>query len=399
MKLSVLTAVYPTREEPARGSPIWATLAEFCGRVDFTVNCSLALPPEWIRRRVRPRSYLRYPTGVDVARNPALPAKTLEYLYLPGVTRVFNGRLLAQAFRKRVREERPDVILAYRIYPDGFAAVSAGRALGIPAVIGSRGSDLKLMPEGGLIRRDTVWALRNAAGVLCVSEDLARIARRWAPEHRVHYVRNGVDERVFFPVERDVERKRLGIALDRKLVVFTGNLIPVKGIPILLRALSLLRNGGLTLHAALIGEGGMRQELEGLAAELGVAGQVAFLGAKSAPEIAQWLNAADVFCLPSQSEGMPNVLLEALSCGRNVVATDVGGAGEIVGESSGILTPSGDADALAAGLRRSLDVPWDRSDIAESSRFSWAQVAEKTLAICAGANLSGRAITATGNIG
>lgn len=382
MKISVLTAVYPTCEEPARGTPIWATLKEFLGRVDFTVNCSLAQAPRWFSRYLRPRSYLRFPGLVDTARNPDLRAKSLEYLYLPGLTRPLNGRLLARALEKRLREERPDVILAYRIYPDGYAAVAAGRSLGIPAVIGSRGSDLKMLPPNGLARQDTIWAVRNAAAVLCVSRDLARIAGELGGGDRVHYVRNGVDPVVFAPAERDCERRRLQLPLDRKLVVFTGNLNPVKGIPTLIRGLAALQRRGETWHAALIGEGGLEQELKALAAELGVAEQVAFLGAKTGPEIAQWLNASDVFCLPSQSEGMPNVVLEALSCGRNVVGTDVGGIGELLNERNGILIQPGDAEALANALHRSLEVPWDRQWIAESSRYSWTQVAEETLAIC-----------------
>lgn len=382
MKLSVLTAVYPTREEPARGSPIWATLKEFLGRVEFMVSCSRAHSPLWVPRIVSPRSYLHYSSGVDGTRNPAIPARTLDYPYLPGVSRNFNGRLLARVFEKRVCQERPDVILAYRIYPDGVAAVKTGLALGVPAVIGARGSDLKLIPPSGLIRRDTIWALRHAAAVLCVSEDLAGIARQWSPADRVHFVRNGVDAAVFSPGDCSVVRARLGIPADRNLVVFTGNLIPVKGIPTLLRALAALRRHGHLWHAALIGDGGQRSELAALAVELGVAPQVDFLGPKDAPEIAQWLNACNVFCLPSESEGMPNVVLEALSCGRNVVATDVGGVGEIVCDRSGILVPRGDAEALAGALQRSLEIPWNRQAIADSCRYSWAEVAEKTLAIC-----------------
>lgn len=385
MKISVLTAVYPTREEPARGSPIWATLNEFQGRVDFTVNCSLAHTPRWIRRWIRPRSYLRFPGAVDPLRNPSLRARSLEYVYLPGITRRFNGRLLARAYQQRAREERPDVLLAYRIYPDGFAAVKAAESLGIPAVIGSRGSDLKLLPPAGMVRSDTIWAVEHAAAVLCVSQDLAAIARSIGGGDRVYYVRNGVDQTIFARSDRDFERGRLKVPQDRKLVVFTGNLEPVKGIATLIRALGALKSAGEPWHAALIGEGGLKRELELLAAEAGVGEQVAFLGARSAVEIAQWLNACDVFCLPSLSEGMPNVVLEALSCGRNVVATKVGGIPEIVDDSKGLLVDPGDSAALADSLRRSLQIPWDRAAIAASSRHSWAQVAAETLAICSAA--------------
>src|SRR5664279_4165683 len=115
MKISVLTAAYPTPEEPNRGSPIWATLDKFQGKVDFDVNCSVPRGPGWVRRIIPPRSYLRYPEKVDTTVNPGLPAYSLEYFSIPGITRRLNGRLLAHALERHIRRRRPDVILAYRI--------------------------------------------------------------------------------------------------------------------------------------------------------------------------------------------------------------------------------------------------------------------------------------------
>jgi teichuronic acid biosynthesis glycosyltransferase TuaC len=381
MRVSVVTTAYPTPEEPNRGAPIWATLEKFQGKVDFEVNCSLARSPQWVRNVLRPRSYLVYPGSVDTEASPGMPACILDYFAVPGITRWFNGRLLARALERRVLERRPDVILAYRIYPDGYAAVAVGKWLGIPAVISSRGSDLKKLPPKGLVHHDTVEALRGAAAVLCVSQDLLSIARSLGAKN-IHLIRNGVDRSIFYPVEQAEARSVLGIPTAERLITFVGNLVPVKNVPLLLNAIRILKDAGEVWHAALIGKGHDEAQLRALTEQLGIAAQVSFLGRLPAREIATWLNACDLFCLPSESEGLPNVVIEALACGRNVVGTRAGGIPELLSEESGIVVPRGDAKALAAAISESGKKQWDRAAIERSYPSSWEDIAAQTIAIC-----------------
>jgi glycosyltransferase involved in cell wall biosynthesis len=381
MKISVLTTAYPTPEEPNRGAPIWAILDRFRGKVEFQVNCSLARSPNWVRRLIQPRSYLRYPGQVDMTRCPELPAALLEYFSVPGVTRWFNGRLLARVLERHVARWRPDVILAYRIYPDGYAAVAVGKRLGIPAVISSRGSDLRKIPARGLARRDTVYAVRHADAVLCVSEDLMRIAQSLGSSN-VHLVRNGVNRAVFHPMDQAEARRQLAVPQEQRLIVFVGNLIPIKDVPTLLQAVRILKAAGEIWHMALIGEGRQEPELRHMTEQLGIATQVSFLGSRSALQVAIWLNACDVFCLPSESEGLPNVVIEALACGRNVVGTNVGGIPELLTEKTGIVIPRAAPAAMAEALSQSGKRQWDREFIARSYPWSWDDVAAQTLHIC-----------------
>jgi glycosyltransferase involved in cell wall biosynthesis len=381
MRLMVVTAVYPTPEDRTKGRPIWATVEHFRGKVEFTVECSLADSPGWVRRLVKPRSYLRYFGEVDTSFNPAVPARPLPYFSIPRLTRLWNGDFLARAIERRARNDRPDLILAYRIYPDGYAAVKAGQRLGIPVVIGSRGSDLKLIPAQGRIRANTIHAVRNAGAVLCVSEDLGRIARNLGGR-AVHVIRNGVDRSVFRPMEQGEARRRVGFAEPGRLIVFTGNLVPVKGVPVLLEAVAQLKREGEPCTIALIGEGVDRSALEALAGWLGIGKETRFLGAHPASTVALWLNAADVFCLSSESEGMPNVVIEALACGRNVVATAVGGVQELIDGHNGIVVSPRNPEALAEGLRQSWKREWDREAVARSFDWSWQQAAARTLEIC-----------------
>jgi glycosyltransferase involved in cell wall biosynthesis len=110
--------------------------------------------------------------------------------------------------------------------------------------------------------------------------------------------------------------------------------------------------------------------------------QVTLAGAQPPAEVARWMAASDLVTLPSYSEGHPNVLVEALACGRPVVATPVGGIPEVVDAESGILVPARDAQALAVGLAQALDRRWDEAALARKFSRDWRQVAEDTLQAC-----------------
>jgi teichuronic acid biosynthesis glycosyltransferase TuaC len=89
-----------------------------------------------------------------------------------------------------------------------------------------------------------------------------------------------------------------------------------------------------------------------------------------------------VFCLPSLSEGSPNVMMEALRCGRPVVASNVGGIPELLTPMSGILTPPSNATALADALRQAFTRHWDEAAIARISRRTWSDMAGETYDVC-----------------
>jgi glycosyltransferase involved in cell wall biosynthesis len=92
--------------------------------------------------------------------------------------------------------------------------------------------------------------------------------------------------------------------------------------------------------------------------------------------------AANLITLPSYAEGCPNSVIEALCCGRPVVATPVGNIPELISADSGVLVPVGDAKALASGMARAFDSAWDENRIANRFSRSWQQVALEVLAVC-----------------
>ena len=105
-------------------------------------------------------------------------------------------------------------------------------------------------------------------------------------------------------------------------------------------------------------------------------------GDQDRDEVAEWMRAADLLCLPSYSEGCPNVVIEAIACGCPVVATDVGGTSEIVGQESSILVRPRDSEVVAEGLRNGLARIWDRPRISAVYNRTWDRVAQETYAVC-----------------
>lgn len=376
MRILVVTSQFPIAGEPNRGRPILQTVRALSRRAEVRVLSPVARYPRW----ARPRSYL-FRAADPAHAVPGCDVRYLEYPALPALSRPFNGRLCARTLHAPLREFAPDVVLSYWLYPDAYGAMRAAQRAGVPLVVGARGSDLRV--RDAISRRLTRPVLHAAQRILVVSEDLGRVAVRdyGADPARIRAIPNGCDAAIFHPQPREAARAALGLDAGAELVVYVGRLVPEKGLRELLDAVATLAPQRPRLQLALIGDGPMRAELEGcLAADPSL--RVALPGALGPQEVARWMAASDLVTLPSYSEGHPNVLVEALACGRPVVATPVGGIPEVVDTDCGVLVPARDPAALAAGLADVLDRGWDASALARRFSRDWDAVAEDTLAAC-----------------
>jgi glycosyltransferase involved in cell wall biosynthesis len=215
--------------------------------------------------------------------------------------------------------------------------------------------------------------------VITRSEDLAtRLGAVGIPAERLRPVHNGIDQERFRRIEgrREAVRERLQIPAETPVVLFVGNLLPIKNPVLLLQAHAALRDDALLL---LVGGGPMDAELRKLAEELGTARRVRFIGRCKPDEVADLMRAADVLCLPSWNEGVPNVILEAFGCGLPVVASQVGGIAEVHPEKPpfGLLVKVGEREALRAALETVLSGEKDPETIsAHASQFTWERTAD-----------------------
>jgi glycosyltransferase involved in cell wall biosynthesis len=157
-----------------------------------------------------------------------------------------------------------------------------------------------------------------------------------------------------------------------------------KGLDVLLRAVALLREDGATVRLVLAGDGPLRSELERLAAALGLHRQVQFIGHQPRPAVARLLNQCTLFVLPSRSESLGIAVVEALACGKPVVATAVDGIPDIIEDgTNGILVEPEDARALAVAIRRLLGDAALRERLGRAGRlrvkdaFQWQRMGER----------------------
>ena len=166
-----------------------------------------------------------------------------------------------------------------------------------------------------------------------------------------------------------------------KAVVYIGRMDVKKGLRELVDAAASLQPQRPDLHVYLVGHGPDKPIIESAVEAHNAAGYIHALEPCSFDEVAIWMAAADLVTLPSYMEGCPNVVLEALACGRPVVATNVGGIPEIMNEECGRLVPPRDPTALANALAEVLDESWDAAAISAQRGRSWENVADELLEI------------------
>jgi glycosyltransferase involved in cell wall biosynthesis len=222
--------------------------------------------------------------------------------------------------------------------------------------------------------------LNRAAAVVGQSQELQRLLREAGvkPE-KLHTIYNGVEQDVFVPGDRAAARAELGLPAAEQILLYVGNLLPVKNPLLLVQAHAelLKRNPGPPCRLVMIGTGPLRGAIERESARLGTRGLVLLAGSQPPASVTRYLQAASLVCISSRNEGLPNVLNEAFSCGRRVVATRVGGIPEVLtGDFLGRVGEPGNAAAMAEAIQAVLAEPEESEKIIRHVRqYSWENCA------------------------
>lgn len=367
MKIVFISNLFPDSAEPYRGLDNVTVLHHLRARGhDIRVLCPRpALKP----RRLQPR-------GMD----EALAPRFIHAPYVPKIGGLFNHRLMAAALRPALRRLRRewqwDIVLASWLFPDAWAAAHAAGPG--PLALIAQGSDAHVYLKSPPRRRAILDACARAGGIITRSGSLSvLLAEAGVAREKLHPVHNGVDTRVFHGGDQAEARAALGLPAEGRWLLFVGNLLPVKDPAFLLRAFQKIATAHPGARLALAGRGALRESLEKTAADLGISGRVRFLGPQDAAQIGAWMRAADLFCMTSRNEGLPNVILESQACGLPVVATDVGGIREVVDEPwKGSLVPLDDLDAWVAAALDHLSQPAGRARLSQLGMArAWPNVA------------------------
>ena len=230
-----------------------------------------------------------------------------------------KGQIVA-AIRRRIREFKPDVVHSHqRVLPFVYLA-----ALGSKAKIAHTiHTDPEVHTAGKMKAFDAWCARRSKVTPICLNRELAERADRLYGVSKCEFLYNGVDLKRYRTLSRaEIEAKRveIGAAADDFIVGHVGRFVAIKNQPLLVKALARLLERRPNARLVLIGEGPEMDATKALAAELGVAERVSFLGARTdVPELTQTF---DVFALPSSVEGLGIVLIEAQAAGLPCVVSE-----------------------------------------------------------------------------
>jgi glycosyltransferase involved in cell wall biosynthesis len=272
----------------------------------------------------------------------------IEYFRLDRAVSPACSRTLRAAFRRH----GIDVVHSHEFCMAVYGAWASWR-LGIPHIITMHGS--RVYADRLRRRLAMRFAAATSAHTVAVSEPLARhlSADLRVPPEQVLTIPNGVR---YVPPGAITLRDELGLVPEDRLLVSVGNLYPVKGHVHLVDALARLAERHPTLHLAICGRGELRNALLERAASHGLETRVHLLGLRS--DVPAVLAAADIFVLPSLSEGLPLALLEAMFAGCPIVATDVGEVRATLARgAAGVLVEPADPAALASALDHLLRHP------------------------------------------
>jgi glycosyltransferase involved in cell wall biosynthesis len=268
-----------------------------------------------------------------------------------------------------LRELACDVLLCHG-YKATILGRLAARRIGIPAIAVSRGwtgESRRVRFYEWLDRRN----LPHMDHVVCVSHGQAEKVRRWCrvPGSRLSVIHNSARLAAFESCDPTARNRLLAHFPEGtgQVVLAAGRLSPEKGFTVLLEAASAICSQNPTAGIAIFGEGCLRGELERRVSELGLAERVVLPGFRS--DLDALIGAADVVVLPSFTEGLPNVAMEAGAAGVPVVATAVGGTPEVIAAGvTGFLVPPASPGAIAARVNELLRDPRLRACMGSAAR-------------------------------
>ncbi len=370
LRILTLASLFPNAVRPNFGIFVerqTAGLAALKG-VDVTVINPIGIPPWPFNRSTQYASLTALPChenyhGLNVHR----PRFTL----IPKFGGPYNPAMIARSVLPLIRQlhaEKPfDLIDAEFFYPDGPAAMRIASALDIPFTIKARGADIHHWGHARGCAEQVLEAADKAAGLLAVSAalkaDMVALGMD-ADKTMVHYT--GLDASRFTPRDRASEKAKLGVT--GPLILCVGALIPRKNQALLIEALAQLP--GATLMLA--GQGESEATYHTLAAQYKVTDRVRFMGSVPHDDLPALFAAADVMALVSESEGLANAWVEALACGTPVIASNVGGAPELIRSPDAGRIVEREVGAIAAAIRELLDSPIPPEKVAaQVASFSW----------------------------
>lgn len=272
----------------------------------------------------------------------------------------------------KINKIKPEIIQAQNITM-GFIAFFAKKIFNIPYIVWGRGSDVHLQWKFKKFISRIV--LDNADAIIALSQNM-RNEMQTISEKDIIILPNGVDTKSF-------SISKNGKKTDRIRILYIGSLLPVKGVEYLIQAMKQLCQLHPDIRLTIIGDGSCRNSLEEMGRKFGLEHNINFIGKIPHQDVPNWLAKNDIFVLPSISEGMPNVLLEAMAAGLPIVASNVGGIPEIISNSkNGYLVEPKNSQQIVDRIQFliSNSNKWNtisEQNKADAEKYDWEEIIKK----------------------
>ncbi len=293
-----------------------------------------------------------YDTNVVTYYDEGLPQKSIEFGFkifrVSSVRiRLFEPIIFWLKIASKIRRIDPTFILIQSISL-GIPGYLAKKLFRYPYIVWARGTDVN-SPDW-LTRICTKMILKNADSVIALTENMKRKMENNCSRN-IHVIPNGIDFEKFQGLSKELIRKKFSFASNDLILIYVGRFRKEKGHIYLIESMRHIKQEINEVRLILCGDGPEEEEMRNLVKKFGLEGTVQFFGKVTNERIPEFLAAADIFILPSLTEGFPNVLLEAMASGLPIITTDVDGVSEIIQEgNNGYIIPPRSPEKIAEAV-------------------------------------------------
>ena len=274
-----------------------------------------------------------------------------------------------------------DIIHCHFTWSAGYVGMKLKEKFNKPLIITGHGYDVYDLPFRDKEWKDKITQVLNSADTITtVSKSNLEKLHELKIKTPIKVIPNGYNSDLFYPRDQKKCRQKLNVPLDKKVLLSVGNLVKIKGHKYLIQAMPKILEEFPDTILYIVGGGPLENKLNNLIQRLDLEEKVQLIGPKPHDEIPIWMNSADIFVLPSIQESFGVVQIEAMACGKPVIATINGGSEEILNKDSGLLVLPKNSEKLTFIIKAALQKKWDNKKIIEQSKkFTWKTISQNLL--------------------
>jgi glycosyltransferase involved in cell wall biosynthesis len=277
-----------------------------------------------------------------------------------------------------------DLIYSYFTWSAGYVGAGLKEKYNVPFIVTPRGYDIYDLPFKDEEWKEKIeYVLNSADYIVTISNSNLECIKKLNVKTPVKVIPNGFRPDLFYSMDLKKCRKTLNLPFDKKVILTVGSWVEIKGHKYLIEAMRKVVKHRKDVFCIIVGSGKLKGKLEKQIKKAGLENYVTLAGGRPHDEIPVWMNACDVFALPSLRESFGSVQIEAMGCGKPVVATRNGGSEEIItSDDYGFLVEPANPKELAEKILIALDKEWDDEKILNyAEQFRMENTVKKILEV------------------